>query len=405
MGAVFWKTVRIVTLLLLSVSPVALRAESSVPSLEIQRQESQNELKRLQAVLAEEKENIRRARKDEAGLLSTIDALEEDLEQLERGRRKIERDIAGLEDIMRSRELEIAELEEKIADIQRRISVRLRGIYKAGPAASLKLVLGADTPAQLQRRLLYMGRVLDHDRDMLAEHERAEQRLIEGRAFLEARQIERELASRRLEDTRTEILKERDERLAILASIRNERISYERAVRELSASRDRLSRLLEVIGLRIRSQMLADGQGLVDNAGNPLDFAAYKGALAYPVKGKIVSQYGRYVHPEFGTVTVSNGVTIGAQQGAQVQSVYPGVVVFADRMQGYGNLIIIDHGDTFYTVYAHAARLLKKPGDRVQAREPIALVGESGSLVGTACYFEIRRGGEPLDPADWLLPD
>ena len=68
-------------------------------------------------------------------------------------------------------------------------------------------------------------------------------------------------------------------------------------------------------------------------------------------------------------------------------------------------MIIIDHGDTFYSVYAHAARLLKKPGDRVLGREAVALVGDSGSLVGAACYFEIRRGGQPLDPAGWLLPE
>ncbi len=388
-----------------SLSPERIRAEENSPDLEAQRSHSEDELKRLQKLLAEERENIKKARKDEAGLLSTMDSLEEDLEQLERGRRKIERDIESLDETLRLREEEIAGLEKKIGELQSRISFRLRGMYKAGPAASLKLALGADTPAQLQRRLLYMGRVLDHDRGLLREHERSEQLLIEGRAFIEARQVDRELAKRRLEDTRAEILKERDERMMILSSIRDERISYEKAAREITSSRDRLSHVIEVIGLRIRSQMLAGGQALMDASGNPLDFASFKRALAYPVKGKIISEFGRYVHPEFGTVTVNNGVTIKATAGAPIEAVYPGVVVFADRMQGYGNLIIIDHGDTFYSVYAHAAKLLKKPGDRVQGREAIALVGDSGSLVGAACYFEIRQGGQPLDPAGWLLPE
>jgi len=380
-----------------------VRAQNA--DLESQQAESRVELERLQKLLAGERENIRKARKEEAGVLSAMDALEEDLERLERGRRKIEKDIRALDDVLAAREAEIAGLETKIGAIRERIGRRLTGMYKAGPAAVLKLALGADSPRQLQRRIAYMGRILDYDRGLLHEHERTEQMLIEGRAFIEARQIERELAMRQLDDTRTEILKERDERLRILESIRSERIAYERAAGEISASRNRLTKLIETIGLRIRSQMLAGGQALMGPDGQPLDFASFRGALAPPVKGAVVSAFGRYVHPEFGTVTVNNGITIRSTAGAPVEAVYPGVVVFADRMQGYGNLLIVDHGDTFYTVYAHAARLLKKPGDRVQGREAVAVVGDSGSLVGPACYFEIRHRGQPLDPAGWLLPD
>ena len=88
--------------------------------------------------------------------------------------------------------------------------------------------------------------------------------------------------------------------------------------------------------------------------------------------------------------------------GSPIISVADGEIVYSDYFMGYGNLIIVDHGDSYYTVYAHAQTLLKRVGDRVKANEKIGTVGDTGSLKGPTLYFEIRHHGNTADPELWL---
>jgi septal ring factor EnvC (AmiA/AmiB activator) len=97
-----------------------------------------------------------------------------------------------------------------------------------------------------------------------------------------------------------------------------------------------------------------------------------------------------------------NGVEIKAPMGAEIRAVLPGKVLYADWFKGFGNIVIIDHGDHTFTVSGYCSELLKKSGDVVSQGEVIALVGSSGSLKGPCLYFEIRRHGKPQDPVEWL---
>ncbi|HWP34358.1 MAG TPA: peptidoglycan DD-metalloendopeptidase family protein, partial [Thermodesulfobacteriota bacterium] len=134
----------------------------------------------------------------------------------------------------------------------------------------------------------------------------------------------------------------------------------------------------------------------------PGGFAAARGRLVAPVAGEIVTPFGPREHPRFRTVTVSNGIEIRAPAGAEIRAVYAGRVVYAGWLRGYGKILVLDHGDQYYTLYAHAAELYKAVGEPVQAGEVIATVGDTGALEGPVLYFEIRQGSRPLDPADWL---
>jgi septal ring factor EnvC (AmiA/AmiB activator) len=97
-----------------------------------------------------------------------------------------------------------------------------------------------------------------------------------------------------------------------------------------------------------------------------------------------------------------NGVEIKASMGAEIRAVLSGKVLYADWFKGFGNIVIIDHGDHTFTISGYCSELLKKPGDVVSQGEAIALVGSSGSLKGPCLYFEIRHHGKPQDPMEWL---
>jgi septal ring factor EnvC (AmiA/AmiB activator) len=131
-------------------------------------------------------------------------------------------------------------------------------------------------------------------------------------------------------------------------------------------------------------------------------FSDSKGLLLPPVKGKIVALYGPFRHPQLNVQAFRSGIEIAADRGEPVQAVYSGTIIYASWFKGYGNVLIIDHGSNFYTVYAHLEDVFKSIDNPVEAGEVVATVGDSGALGTPGLYFELRHHGKPLDPKEWL---
>ncbi len=131
-------------------------------------------------------------------------------------------------------------------------------------------------------------------------------------------------------------------------------------------------------------------------------FAALRGALPPPTVGEMVVTYGSKGEKRGEAFLHSDGVTFVAPQGQAVEAVFDGVVVFSDWLKEYGNVMIIDHGDHYHSLVAHAERLLKQVGDSVRRGEVVATVGSTGSSNTAQLYFEIRYHGKPVNPMEWL---
>jgi septal ring factor EnvC (AmiA/AmiB activator) len=127
-----------------------------------------------------------------------------------------------------------------------------------------------------------------------------------------------------------------------------------------------------------------------------------KGKLPWPIAGRIMTYFGLKRHPRFNTTTKNNGIEISPGNSMVVKSIHPGTVVYNDHFRGYGNLIIIDHGMNYYSLYGHCSDFLVNKGDPVKGKQPIAMVGDISSLTGTTLYFEIRYKTKPLNPLQWL---
>ena len=133
-----------------------------------------------------------------------------------------------------------------------------------------------------------------------------------------------------------------------------------------------------------------------------LTFPAHKGLLIIPVKGRITSLFGPYKNRKYNITNFRSGIQIKADKGEPIRSVFQGKILYADWFKGYGNMIIIDHGNNYYTVYAHLEEIFKSKGDAVETREVIATVGDTGSMEGAKLYFEVRHHGKPQNPLVWL---
>jgi septal ring factor EnvC (AmiA/AmiB activator) len=178
----------------------------------------------------------------------------------------------------------------------------------------------------------------------------------------------------------------------LVREIRRNRETYQKTLAELSESAQELQKLMD----KIIAQ-----EWVLPAAFVPL--YERRGKLPWPLEGRVITAYGFERHPDFKTVVMNKGVEIAPAAGRSlILAIHAGKVVYADYFQGYGNLLIIDHGMTYYTLYGHCAEFLAAVGDMVRAGQPVAVVGDSGSLKGECLYFELRYKTKALDPLQWL---
>jgi murein hydrolase activator len=183
----------------------------------------------------------------------------------------------------------------------------------------------------------------------------------------------------------------RDERGKVLAALNTESKSRQRELARLKTQQTSLERVLR----EIRRAMERMEKFPVDSKDA---FAKLRGKLAWPAGGRVVARYGQ---TRAGGIKW-DGMLLAGQQGAPVRAVYHGRIVYADWLPGLGLLTIIDHGEGYLSLYGHNERLYKTVGERVRAGDQVASVGDTGGRAQPELYFEIRKGGRPVDPRPWF---
>jgi len=211
-----------------------------------------------------------------------------------------------------------------------------------------------------------------------------------------------------------------------LASARDSRSDAERQAADLEESARRLEALVRELSRRAAARTAVarppaalpppvSGRGLTPASpplGPAVGLGRERGQLPWPTDGRVVTVFGREVHPRFGTEIVRRGIEIEAAPGAPVRAVASGAVLYRGWLRGYGNLVILDHGQGYYTLYAHATEVLADEGDTVRAGQAIARIGggagaragEPDGAEGPRLYFEVRYQGRAEDPQLWLRP-
>ena len=287
-----------------------------------------------------------------------------------------------------------AELEER-REILRR---RLRNIYKVGEKPGLQVLLGATSAVDLVRRFDWLLLVADQDRRLADDVRESLAAVRRTEAELARRQDEVRSIREESEREQTDLVGTRDERRSLLDSVRQEKLKKQQLIAELESSEKDLKRLLAELEERARART-APGDGL-PAAGTA--FAAAKGKLPWPVEGKVARWFGVQKDPRFATSTFNGGIDIWAEKETDVIAVHHGRADYVDWLPGYGQCIIVNHGDGYYTLYAHTSKVFVGVGDAIRAGEVIASVGDTGSLLGDILHFEIRKDAEPINPAPWL---
>ena len=279
-----------------------------------------------------------------------------------------------------------AQLKQDMQGQQAQLATLLYQQYLGGRQEYLQLLLNNRDPNQAARDLQYYGYIARNQAAWLGT---LRNNLAQMNALaLQAKQKSDEIAAMQQEASAQKKLLEQDRqaRRQVLLKISSQMQQQNREIGRLQRNENRLSQLLEKL-----AKMFA--------LSNSSPFDALKGKLALPVKGRVSNKFGTR-RPD-GT-TVWKGWVVRAPSGQEVKAIAAGQVVFADWLRGFGNLLIIDHGKGYMSLYGNNETLYKQVGDRLRGGDIIAAVGNSGGNEDSGLYFELRHEGKPLDPAKWV---
>jgi len=372
--------------------------------------EKERALQQAQKRLKEERLKAAEARKREAGILS-------ELETIDRRLNDKRKQVALLDGRIRRTQAEMGDLQRDIARLEGQrsgqedaMAQRLRAMYRMQvQGGALPVLLSGDDPVAQAVRLRHLTTLATVDARMIREYRVTSEGLADRKGRLEARRGEMSALRTEAEGERAEADREGAKRRALLARVRDERVYHDRLVGELSEATRRLEAFIRDLQEKRRVAKVPPPSSKPPKA-TPgevtpgVGLGAMRGRLEWPAPGRVVEEYGTRVNPRFGTKTFRNGIDIDAAQGSSVHVVFPGHVLYTGWFRGYGNLIIVDHGSEYYTLYAHVADMKVAEGDDVRQGQVIGTVGDTGSLQGPRLYFEVRYQGKPQDPAQWLRP-
>lgn len=307
----------------------------------------------------------------------------------------IRKEIAGIEKKIKETTMSYIDLVEKIKTNEAYISKRLVALYKLYWLGKINVLASAESMFEIFQREKALERILARDEDK-------QKKLIENKAkvknlldIMNNKKKEKINLEQELIKQINIISLEKEKRSKLLADIRNKKSLGIAAIESLKNSANELDQTMKALSIEFKQFKQVEKI-------KTKDFTSFKGLLNMPVKGKIISFFGPYKNTKFNVKNFRSGIDIKADRGEPIHAVCDGLIIYSSWFKGYGNMIVIAHGKNYYSVYAHIEELFKTKGDKVEKDEVVATVGDTGSMVGSGLYFELRHHGKPMNPLEWL---
>lgn len=368
-----------ISCLLLFVSLSILADEASIET---------QELKKLERDRNRTKQQKKTVLTKEKGVLTELNKIDKDLAAREEELRIYRHNLARCEKEIRQLEEALEEAESRSRQTQAQMIKRLRSMYKfgyrGGQISYLKLLLDAESIYDVTTRYKYMSAIAMGDKELL------------DKAMVEKEEIE--FNKEQMEDRKERILKYQASAKKIKDSILRKKGIRQETLEELRNSKERLTQTLNELDIAVREKERLIARLRAGSTeefyGDIADLGKLRGKLPWPVSGKVVKN----------AAASMKGITIQARYGANIRCVSSGTVEYAQWFDGvgFGQMVIVGHGNGYRTLYAHASELLVKKGQKIKAGHVIARVGDSGSLSGPILYFEIWKGTKAMITRQWL---
>jgi len=324
----------------------------------------------------------------EGRVLVALDALDQKVHALREKRDALRTQSAALrtdlDDVNQSLKAARLALETVQSRLQKRLKIRSNLDVEQAHRRRLLFADGGQT--DWLRRRGYLAAIVKDDLTLIRHHRRLDEQL--GVSVAQRKSV-------------LDALRVREERLA------QEQAAYEGEKELRRAALLALKKRQALLRTLLRQQAQRRGNlAMVSAAKGGLrgdDILEQRGLLSHPTAHRIVRRFGLIKDPQTGTSLQSNGWTYRGPLGAPIQAIFSGVVVYSGWYTGFGQLLLIDHGQGHHSLYAHLDKLTREKGDRVQAGDLVGYLGDTGSLRGPQLYFELRQDRKPINPARWLM--
>lgn len=358
------------------------------------------------AGVAQQDEQAARQQLDTIG--QEIDSMAQRLRETEQARdsaarelRKVETELAQTHQRLDQLQSERRQLADEMDQLQQHrerlqgerdaqyaaLGQQLAALYRLGPTPQLKLLLNQSDPAELDRMQAYLNRLAQARQRRLDDIGRLDTALADTEQALGERQTRLDALGDELDAQSRLLARRTEERRGVVDTLDDRYGSEADRLADLNQSREQAEQQLRAIQAELAR--LAEPTPSTH-------ITRTQGDLPWPVQGAITATFQRRDGVHY------NGIVIQADSGSSVTAVHSGRVVFADWIRGFGNLLIIDHGDQIMTLYAHLQQFSARPGQQVNRGAEIGRVGNSGGQSRSALYFEVRRGGQPINPQRWI---
>ena len=362
-----------------------------------------SELDLLRKEIADYERKIKNTSDREKSEIERLNEIDEEISLVRNLIYRLRREEKIKEKSITQAEVTIEKKESEHTSLINRYAKRVTHTYKKGRLSDLEKLLDAKSWRQAVYRAKYIKIISEHDRSLADDIRRNlveidAKRTVLERELTDIRKIDKEKLSRKkwLEQRRRVRNKElgnlkRDRQKMSVALNQRKKAAQQMESIISRLERERVARIAELERRRKEMELIGS-----------VPFKELKGKLPWPIEGKVISRFGTYQNPNLKTVTENTGIDIHGSEGTEVKSIYDGIVTTVTYIRGYGNTVILDHGDGFYSVYTHVTDVEVEENSYVNARDIIAHVGDSGSLEGTKLHFEIWGNKDKLNPELWL---
>lgn len=348
------------------------------------------QVQRLETELFKEKQKFQLFNVKEKDLLSRLSTIEKEVAGKRLELAAIQKEIKRSASVLRSLQKEKGTFERSLRAVEEKLMERLVALYKYARRGYMKILATATALDQFRLRVKYLKAVMQEDRRALealvAEKGEQEKRIALLREQLSVIQSTGDQAKKRL----TTLKKDLEDKVIFLMKTHKEKEFYETAIKELEAGAESLKNTL--------SDLEKKPDTYRENVGAST-FLKQKGRLPLPLEGKIF-EGNQVLGVSAGRIR--RGIYIESKGDGEVQCIFPGRVAFSGRLKGYGEIVIVDHGSRFFTIFAELNQRMKKNGDQVVSGDVIGLAGSQDQAGLKRLYFEIRHGEAILNTAKWL---
>lgn len=354
-----------------------------------------HDLEKTKKKLESQKQQLETLKGKENSIVDKINQIDQKKSQLQGQKGSLQKNIKTLDSEIDKTALSIEQRKKNIEINKNSIARQLRQMYLYGEMNYMKIFLASTSYDDMSQKQFLVKRWVDHGRKKINLFQDEAKNLSLEKQGLEDKKSRKSKDLGELESTEQKILDEKRSKKKLLSMVKNQKEYYQKSIEEL----EQASKNLESMILQFKSKKSKKKN---DSAPSDSRFSQMKGRLLLPVSGTIEKKYGPYQDPKLHVSLYQKGVDIRAKEGTEISAVFDGKVVYADWFSGYGKVVILDHDDGYFTLYAHLNEISVKMNQQVTIGDGIGTVGDTESMKGDYLYFELRERGVTVNPLPWF---